>query len=75
MLYVVTDRFGLNWGKKKDTKFERKKPRYKLRRIEKSIVEWRQDLARVEEMGVSASNLKGTTRGLLFISMFTSGVR
>lgn len=47
--FVVADRLGL-MKKKKGKKYERmNKPRWQ-RRIEKSIVEWRKDLSRVEEL-------------------------
>lgn len=53
--YIVADRLGL-MGKKKRKTVEMNKPWWQ-KRIESSIVDWRKDLARVEEMR------KGTTLG------------
>ena len=47
--YMVADRLGLIGRKKGKKKNEKGKP-YWQRRIEKSIVEWRKDLGRVEEI-------------------------
>ena len=47
-LSVVADRLGL-MRKRKGKKSEKMKPRWQ-RRIESSIVEWRKDLSRVEEL-------------------------
>ena len=50
LLYtVVADRLGL-MGKMKGDNFKEKKPRWK-RRTEKSIMDWRMDLSRVEKTG------------------------
>ena len=46
--FVVADRLGLI-GRRRGKRGDRKKPRWQ-RRIERSIVEWRKDLGRVEEL-------------------------